>query len=159
MKNYKLLLTIALLCTLTLIVGCSNQETTLDRFTIEKYGDTVTVWLDEGDMIERNREPYITASTGMQIQLSLQGNYRIVSKNVKQLLTLKTTDDILNSEIEKLEDEKMWVIAKKDYFNSRNGKQMLKEGKQYQVIKSHKDLYTIRLDNGSPFPLKKELFD
>lgn len=83
MKNYKLLLTIALLCTLTLIVGCSNQETTLDRFTIEKYGDTVTVWLDEGDMIERNREPYITASTGMQIQLSLQGNYRIISKNDK----------------------------------------------------------------------------
>lgn len=79
MKNIKLLFTIALLCTLTLIVGCSNQKIVHDRFSIEKDGDTVTVWLEKGDIVERNRKPFFAASKDMEIQLSLQGNYKIVS--------------------------------------------------------------------------------
>lgn len=59
MKNIKLLFTIALLCTLTLIVGCSNQKIVHDRFSIEKDGDTVTVWLEKGDIVERNRNPFL----------------------------------------------------------------------------------------------------
>ena len=52
-----------------------------------------------------------------------------------------------------------WVRAKKDYFHSRTGQRLLVEGKQYKLIMKLGDKYKVRLDNGKPFPLDKELFE
>ena len=48
MKNIKVLLTIALLCTLTLVVGCEKGYRVNEIFSIPYEGEPVTVWLDEG---------------------------------------------------------------------------------------------------------------
>lgn len=52
-----------------------------------------------------------------------------------------------------------WVRAKKDYFHSRTGDRLVQEGKQYELIMKLGDKYKVRLDNGKPFPLEKELFE
>lgn len=53
----------------------------------------------------------------------------------------------------------MWIIAKKDYYHSRTGKRVITDGKQYQVINSTKEKYTLRNDSNKIMPLAKELFD
>lgn len=83
MKNIKVLLTVALLCALTLIVGCSARQTTYDRFSVGKNEAPVTVWLNAGDRIERNRKLYFSASQDTQIKIELQGNYKIISQDEK----------------------------------------------------------------------------
>ena len=52
-----------------------------------------------------------------------------------------------------------WVRAKKDRYHSRTGERLLIEGKQYELIMKLGDKYKVRLDNGKPFPLEKELFE
>ena len=53
----------------------------------------------------------------------------------------------------------MWVMAKQNYCNTRTGKQVLTEGKQYQVVGyKKKDGYTVKNDNGKTGFYKKELF-
>ena len=52
-----------------------------------------------------------------------------------------------------------WVRAKKDYFHSRTGERLLIEGKQYELMLICGKKYKVRLDNGNPFPLEKELFE
>lgn len=52
-----------------------------------------------------------------------------------------------------------WVRAKKDYFHSRTGDRLVQEGKQYELMLICGKKYKIRLDNGKPFPLDKELFE
>lgn len=80
MKNIKVLLTIALLCTLTLIVGCEKGYQVNDIFSIPYNGEPVTVWLDEGATVERNGKILFTATQNMEIQLGLTGNYKILEK-------------------------------------------------------------------------------
>ena len=54
----------------------------------------------------------------------------------------------------------MWVMAKQNYCNTRTGKQVLTEGKQYQVVGyKKKDGYTIKNNNGKTGFYKKELFE
>ena len=52
-----------------------------------------------------------------------------------------------------------WVRAKKDYYHSRTGERLLVDGRQYELIMKLDDKYKVRLDNGKPFPLDKELFE
>lgn len=52
-----------------------------------------------------------------------------------------------------------WVRAKKDYYHSRTGQRLLVEGKQYELMMKLGDKYKVRLDNGKPFPIKKEVFE
>lgn len=80
MKNIKVLLTVALLCTLTLIVGCEKGYQVNDIFSIPYEGEPVTVWLDEGARLERNGKILFTAQQDMEIQLWLTGNYKILEK-------------------------------------------------------------------------------
>ena len=80
MKNIKVLLTIALLCTLTLVVGCEKGYRVNEIFSIPYEGEPVTVWLDEGATVERNGQILFTATHDMEIQLELTGNYKILEK-------------------------------------------------------------------------------
>ena len=83
MKNIKVLLTIALLCTLTLVVGCEKGYRVNEIFSIPYEDEPVTVWLDEGTTVERNGKILFTATQNMEIQLGLTGNYKILEKNEK----------------------------------------------------------------------------
>lgn len=83
MKNIKVLLTIALLCTLTLVVGCEKGYRVVEIFSIPYEGEPVTVWLDEGATVERNGKILFTATQNMEIQLELTGNYKILEKSEK----------------------------------------------------------------------------
>ena len=80
MKNIKVLLTIALLCTLTLVVGFEKGYRVNEIFSIPYEGEPVTVWLDEGATVERNGKILFTAPQDMEIQLELTGNYKILEK-------------------------------------------------------------------------------
>lgn len=55
----------------------------------------------------------------------------------------------------------MWMRAKENYYNKRTGKQLLVEGKQYEMIirNPRKNECIIKLDNGCRFPLKLDLFE
>ena len=51
------------------------------------------------------------------------------------------------------------VRAKKDRYHKITGDRLVQEGKQYELIMKLGDKYKIRLGNGKPFPLEKELFE
>ena len=53
----------------------------------------------------------------------------------------------------------MWIRCLQDYTHSVTKRQVLTEGKQYQVIKCHKNEYTVRNDNGKIGIYRKELFE
>lgn len=53
----------------------------------------------------------------------------------------------------------MWVIAKVDYYHKRTNDKIITEGKQYKVIRSHKDKYTLSNDNNKIFLVSKDVFD
>ena len=53
----------------------------------------------------------------------------------------------------------MWIRCLQNYTHSVTKRQILTDGKQYQVIKCHKNEYTIRNDNGKIGIYRKELFE
>ena len=53
----------------------------------------------------------------------------------------------------------MWIRCKVDYHHSMTKQKVLTNGKQYQVIRSHKTEYTIKNDNNKTGVYKKELFE
>ena len=53
----------------------------------------------------------------------------------------------------------MWIRCKENYIHKVTKRQVLTEGKQYQVIKCHKTEYTLRNDNGKIGIYRKELFE
>ena len=55
--------------------------------------------------------------------------------------------------------DNMWIRCIQDYTHSVTKRQVLTDGKQYQVIKCHKNEYTIRNDNGKIGIYRKELFE
>ena len=55
--------------------------------------------------------------------------------------------------------DNMWIRCLQDYTHSVTKRQVLTEGKQYQVIKCHKNEYTLRNDNGKIGIYRKELFE
>ncbi len=83
MKKIKILCTVGLLSALTLIVGCSNQETVHDRFALGKNNSPVTVWLEKGDAIERNGKLIFSATESTEVELIVYGNYKIFTPNKK----------------------------------------------------------------------------
>ena len=55
--------------------------------------------------------------------------------------------------------DNMWIRCIENYTHSVTKRQVLTDGKQYQVIKCHKNEYTIRNDNGKIGIYRKELFE
>ena len=53
----------------------------------------------------------------------------------------------------------MLIRSKENYYHSMTKQRILTEGKTYEVIRSHKDSYTVRNDNNKISNIRKEVFE
>ena len=74
MKKVKIMVTVGIMSTLVLVIGCGNN---INRFTINENNSPLMIQLKKGETLKMNRKILFSSSQDMEIELTMYGNYSI----------------------------------------------------------------------------------
>lgn len=69
---------LAVASVVTCAIYANDDYKQIDAFSVD--GKPVTIYLEPGDVLERNRKVVFESTEGNQLTLTIRGNYKILTK-------------------------------------------------------------------------------